>query len=76
MPDYRTWIAFGGLSRGLHVINGADGREDQDKYDEQRDRRPGELDRIAPVDLRGSRGIVRGPRAKANDAVSEQRRRL
>ena len=58
--------------RRLHRIYGTGRDQDEHQYDEDGDRRPCELDRIAAVDLRRFAAVVGGARAKADDAVSQQ----
>ncbi len=72
MRDHMDAERAGRPRRRLHRIYGACSDEDEYQYNEDGDRRPCELDRIAAVDLRRFAAVVARADAESHDAVGQQ----
>src|SRR5215469_10233546 len=74
MPDHANQDRIRRARSGLHRIDRAYGRQDQNENDQDRNGSPGEFYWIAAVDLRGLAAVVTRTLAKADDAVDDEAR--
>jgi len=72
MRDHADAERVGRPPRCLHSVYGAGGDQDEHQHDEDGDRRPCELDRIAAVHLGRLARVFAGADAEAHDAVGQQ----